>query len=172
MTILVIVIVFILVVFGLVAFLGAPYVPSHRKDVRRVFDHFGVDSSDTVVDIGSGDGLVLRLASNYGAQVVGYEVNPFLVAISKLLSWQDARVSVRLQNAWLATFPETTTIVYIFSVSRDEKRITKLLQRQADRLQKPLKLLCYGSPFKQMQPDDTFEAYHLYIFRPLQLKNA
>lgn len=160
------------VFFGLVVFLGAPYVPSHRSDVRRAFEHFGVTSSDTVVDVGSGDGVILRIASQYGAKAVGYEINPFLAAISKLLSMGDRRVSVVMQNAWRATFPETTTIVYAFAVSRDEKKVTKLLQRQANRLKKPLKLLCYGSPFRHMEAVDTFEAYHLYIFQPLQSKNA
>jgi hypothetical protein len=103
---------------------------------------------------------------------VGYEVNPILVGISRLLSRRDAKVSVLLQNAWLANLPESTTIVYAFSVNRDEGKLIRLMQREANRLNLPLKLLCYGSPFKRMVAVDTFEAYHLYIFQPLQPKNA
>lgn len=158
--------------FGLVVFVGAPYVPSHKKDVKRVFDHFGLNSTDTLVDIGSGDGIILRVASSYGARSIGYEINPVLVVISKLLSLGDARVKVVLQNAWTANLPQSTTIVYAFAVNRDEKKLVGLLQREASRLQKPLKLFCYGSPFKRTMSVDTFEAYHLYIFQPLQLKNA
>ena len=162
----------IFVFFGLVVFFGAPYVPSHRKDVKRAFEYFGITSSDLLVDAGSGDGVILRIASSYGASAVGYEINPILVGISRLLSLHNPRVKVVLQNLWLAKLPDDTTIVYAFAVNRDEKKLIALMQREANRLQKPLKLLCYASPFKRMAAVDTFEAYHLYIFQPLQLKNA
>lgn len=159
-------------VFGVVVFFGAPYVPSHKKYVRRAFEHFGFGESDVLVDVGSGDGIVLRVASKQGMRAIGYEINPILVAISKLLSIRDSKVSVRLQNFWSAKLPPETTIVYAFSVSRDEKKLTKLLQKEANRLHTPLKLLCYGSPLRNVQSSATFEAYHLYLFHPLQSKNA
>jgi len=162
----------IVVFFGAVAFIGAPYVPSQKKYIRRAFDHFGLSDKDTLVDVGSGDGVVLRSAARYGARAIGYEINPFLAGLSRLLSLRDQRVQVVLANFWYATLPEHTTFVYAFSVSRDEKKLTKLLQREADRLQRPLKLLCYGSPFKIRDADENFEAYYLYVFHPLQPKKA
>jgi len=165
-------IVCIVVFFGLVVFIGAPYVPSQKKYAKRVFDYVGLTSDDTLVDIGSGDGIVLRVAASYGARAVGYEINPLLVLISKLLSLHQPKVHVRLQNSWTATFPKSTTIVYAFSVKRDEKKLRTLMQREANRLGRPLKLLCLGSPFKQLVAADAFEAYYLYIFQPLQLKKA
>jgi hypothetical protein len=56
--------------FGLVVFIGAPYVPSQRKYVRRAFEHLGLGAKDVLVDIGSGDGVVLRIAASYGAKAV------------------------------------------------------------------------------------------------------
>jgi hypothetical protein len=166
------IIVCLVVFFGLVVFVGAPYVPSQKKYVKRAFDYLGIDSADLLVDVGSGDGIILRIASNYGAKAIGYEINPVLVAISRLLSFRDPHVKVLMQNLWLAKLPDETTIVYAFAVQRDEKKLRTLLQREANRLGRPLKLLCFGSPFKHMQSVDTFEAYHLYIFQPLQPKNA
>ena len=172
MSVLFVVAFILVIIFGFVVFFGAPYVPSHKKYVKRAFDHFGLNADDTLVDIGSGDGIILRIASRYGARAVGYEINPVLVFISRFLSAADARVKVYLQNAWTATLPEETTIVYAFAVNRDEKKLTSLLQREADRLQKPLKLICYASPFRRLKATETFEAYHLYVFRPLQSKKA
>jgi len=162
----------LVVLFGAVAFIGAPYVPSQKKYIRRAFDHFKLNASDTLVDIGSGDGVVLRVAASYGAKAVGYEIQPILVWLSRLLSRRDALVSVKLTNAWQATLPDSTTCVYAFSVSRDEAKLIKLVQREANRLGRPLKLLCLGSPFRSRPADETFEAYVLYIFQPLQLKKA
>ena len=162
----------VIVLVGFVAFFGAPYVPSQKKYIRRAFDHFGISPSDTVVDIGSGDGVVLRVAATYGALAVGYEIHPVLVVISRMLSRRNPRITTRLTNAWHAALPDSTTFVYAFSVSRDEEKLTKLVQREANRLGRPLKLLCLGSPFGARTADETFEAYYLYIFQPLQLKKA
>jgi len=162
----------VIVLVGFVAFFGAPYVPSQKKYIRRAFDHFGIGPSDTVVDIGSGDGVVLRVAATYGALAVGYEIHPVLVVISRMLSRRNPRITTRLTNAWHAALPDSTTFVYAFSVSRDEEKLTKLVEREANRLGRPLKLLCLGSPFSARTADETFEAYYLYIFQPLQLKKA
>ena len=172
MILLLLIFVFLFVFFGLVVFLGAPYVPSQKKYVVRAFEHFGVNTKDTVVDVGSGDGIILRIASSFGARAVGYEINPFLVFISRLLSIRDTRVKVLLQNFWFAHLPNETTIVYAFAVTRDGPKLSKLLQSEANRLGKPLRLICFGSKIRGVEPDETFEPCHLYIFHPLQLKNA
>jgi len=155
----------IIIVFGFVVFFGAPYVPSRRKYIARMFDELRpIDASDTVVDIGSGDGVVLREVSRRGARAVGYELNPLLVWISRRLSAGDKKVSVVLANAWHVTFPEDTTVVYIFSVHRDAEKLINLMTHEAKRLGRPLTLICYANPLPRIQPTRTFEAYHLYIF--------
>jgi len=162
----------IFLAFGFVVFFGAPYVPSHKRAIERIFDEIGVGPRDVVVDIGSGDGVVLRLAARRGARAIGYEINPLLVALSRILSLQFPRIRIELANFWRVTFPKNTTIVYIFSVSRDGKKLTRKLQKEADRLGRPLKLVCYGSPLHGKAPDKIFEAYHLYTFHPLHLPQA
>ena len=50
----------VLVLFALTAFTGAPYVPSHRRDIQRVFrEGVKLTKDDVVLDIGAGDGVVL-----------------------------------------------------------------------------------------------------------------
>ena len=45
----------VLVLFALTAFTGAPYVPSHRRDIQRVFrDGVKLTKDDVVLDIGAG----------------------------------------------------------------------------------------------------------------------
>ena len=157
-------------VFGAVVFFGAPYVPSRRKYIRRVLEQYKLGKGDILVDLGSGDGVVLRTAARLGVKAIGYEINPILVLITRLLSLHDKNVRVVLQNAWRARFPDDVTIVYAFAVSRDEKKLTRLMQREANRLQRPIRLLCYASPFRHTSAVSTFEAYHLYVFQPLQQK--
>lgn len=163
----------IVIVFGFAVFFGAPYVPSQRRFVRRAFEKlYLVGPDDVVVDIGSGDGVVLRVASEKGARAVGYEINPLLVFISRLLSRGDKRVSVILANFWLTPLPNDTTLVYIFSVSRDSKKLLAKLQFEANRLGRPLRLMSHAVPLPGLTPEAQFEAYHLYSFHPLQPSQA
>lgn len=163
----------VVIVLGIGVLFGAPYVPSHKKDVKRLFDELTpIGPNDTVLDIGSGDGIVLREASRRGAKAVGYEIHPLFVAVSKLLSWGDGRVSVRWANAWTAPFPEAVTLVYAFAVGRDGARLARKMQKEATRLNKPLPIVCYGNPLPEREPFKAVGAYYLYVFEPLHLKEA
>ncbi len=158
------------ILLGMSVFFGAPYVPSRRRDLRRLLDTaLLLHKTEVVLDIGSGDGVVLRQVSRRGAKAVGYEIHPLFVWISRALSWRDPNVSVRWVNGWREAFPDATTIVYAFSVSRDGKRLQRAVQREANRLNRPLKLVCYGSPLAGIEPVATFEAYAIYVIEPLHL---
>lgn len=161
-----------LIVFvGMSVFFGAPYVPSRRRDIQRLFSEARLlHKEDVVLDIGSGDGMVLREVSRRGASAVGYEIHPLFVAISKILSRGDKRVRIELVNAWLAPFPKDVTLVYAFSVGRDRVRLARKVQQEATRLNRELTLVCYGNPLPGLQPDQRFEAYLLYTFQPLHLR--
>jgi ribosomal protein L11 methylase PrmA len=157
----------IVLVFGFVVFRGAPYVPSHRKYVRLAFkDLYKVTSKDVLVDIGSGDGVILRMAAAQGAKAVGYEINPILVAISKLLARNNPLISTRLADFWLTDLPAETTVVYVFAVSRDIEKIAKKLQKAADTHNHQLWLITYGAPVQSKEPVKVLHAHTLYLFEP------
>src|SRR5680860_1758140 len=83
----------IAIFFGAVVFRGAPYVPSQKFYINQALrELYPISNKDLLIDIGSGDGVVLREASKLGARAIGYEINPFLVIISRLLSRKDNRV--------------------------------------------------------------------------------
>lgn len=158
----------VVLLFGFVVFRGAPYVPSHRKDVAKAFDDlYKVGSKDTVIDIGSGDGVILRMAAKRGARAVGYELNPALVMISRFLSRRDKNVQTYLSDFWFAKLPQDTTLVYVFAVERDIKKLAAKLQVEADRLGHSFYVISYGSAFTEPAPVRTLRAHHLFEFRPL-----
>ena len=161
----------LVVLVGISVFFGAPYVPSHKKDIKQVFDDLTpIGPTDTVLDIGSGDGIVLREVSRRGARAVGYEIHPLFVAISKALSFGDRNVTVKWANAWTAPFPKKVTLVYVFSTGRDGAKLSRKMQKEADVLAKPLPIVCYGNPLPDRQPVRAVGAYYLYVFEPLHLK--
>lgn len=157
----------LILLFGFVVFRGAPYVPSQKKYIRQAFtDLYPLSNKDVLVDVGSGDGIVLRQAVSFGARAIGYELNPALVGISRVLSRGNKKISVRLADFWLTQLPEATTIIYAFMVTRDMKKFEKKIQQEADRLQHPLNVLLYGNNIVDMQPTGVLSAYKLYTFVP------
>ena len=154
--------------FGFVVAFGAPYVPSLRRDLEPALDKlYQVSPKDTVIDVGCGDGVVLRAVAKRGGRAIGYEINPVLFLLAKLLSRKDRLVQVKLQSFWSAQFPASTTLVYAFTVSRDSKRLASKLQNEANRLHKTLHLLSYGIDISSVDKVNQAGAYQLYRFTPL-----
>jgi hypothetical protein len=163
----------IFLAFGWVVFRGAPYVPSQNKYIRRALDElYPLGKTDTLVDVGSGDGVVLRRASERGARAVGYELNPILVWVSRLLSRRDSKVKVVLADFWRTDLPDDTTVVYAFLVTRDVKKMTMKMQGETNRLGRDLCFITYGNVLPGIEPVGKLDAYLLYTFHPLHEQEA
>ena len=159
--------------FGFVVFRGAPYVPSHHNEAKGAFEElYALTSKDVLVDVGSGDGIILRLAAIRGAQAVGYELNPALVLISRFLCRKDKNIHTILADFWLKDLPDNTTIVYAFGVSRDRSKLEEKIQKEATRLNRTLYLMTYGSALKTKKELRMRRGHHLYEFTPLQEDEA
>jgi cyclopropane fatty-acyl-phospholipid synthase-like methyltransferase len=62
----------------------APFVPTPQEVVDRMLELAQVSQGDLLYDLGSGDGrIVITAATRYGAQAVGFEIDPALVTDSK-----------------------------------------------------------------------------------------
>ncbi len=156
----------VVALFLLTVLVGAPYVPSKRKDVSAAFsDLYPLSDTDVLLDIGSGDGVVLRQAAAYGARAVGYEVNPVLVVVSWLLSRGQPLVHTRIANFWYTDFPVDTTVVYVFGETRDIARMARRVQAEAKRLGRPLQLISYSFEVPGKKPLASTNMHHLYEFR-------
>ena len=164
------IIVAIVLVFGLVVFRGAPYVPTRKRDLERAFDElYPITKKDVLVDIGSGDGVVLRQAAQRGARAVGYELNPVLVVISRLLARPYAPlITIRLADFWLVQLPRDVTIVYTFGESRDIRKMYTKVVQEATRLQKSIYFMSYGFSVPDANPVARNQVAYLYEASPLQ----
>jgi hypothetical protein len=157
----------VVLVMGFVVFFGAPYVPSKRRELERALDElYPIGKDDVLVDVGSGDGIVLREAAKRGARAVGYELNPIFVVLSRWLSRRSSGVSVRLGDMWHLSFPPETTVVYAFVVSRDSAKLTRKMQKETAHLGRPLMLVTYGADLPGIEPKRRLGAHTLYVFAP------
>tara|TARA_B100001245_G_scaffold108033_2_gene78866 strand:+ start:629 stop:1126 length:498 start_codon:yes stop_codon:yes gene_type:complete len=152
----------ITVLFGFVVARGAPYVPTRRKLIDKALtDLYPLSDKDVLVDIGSGDGMVLRAAARRGARAIGYELNPVLVVVSKLLS-RSSLVSVRLADFWFVTLPLETTIIYTFGDSRDIKKMYHKAEQTASKHKKNLYFMSFGFAVPGKKPLRRDHSFYLY----------
>ena len=155
--------------FLLTVLVGAPYVPTKRRDIVAVFDDlYKISEKDLLVDIGSGDGVVLREAARRGARAIGYEINPFLVMISHVLCRKFPHTQTKLANFWHISVPRETTVIYTFGESRDIERMARWVERQATYVGRPLYFLSYAFTLKNHKPVRTSATFALYKIQPLQ----
>ena len=131
----------VLLVFSVVIFFGAPYLPTLRPQTKAALDLLDLKKGQTLLELGSGDGRVLREAASRGLNAVGYEINPLLVLVSYILTYKYRRqVTIRWRNYWWADWPKTDGI-YVFLL---DKYMVKLDKKIKDQSPGPQKLASFA----------------------------
>ena len=116
--------------FGLGAIAGAPYVPVLRRDQMALLSLVELQPGQTIIDLGSGDGRLLREAAARGMTAIGYEINPLLYAISLIVCWPYRHsVTIHLGDYWHRRLPQTD-VMYVFLIERYMKRLDTKLVRE------------------------------------------
>ncbi len=127
-----------------VVFFGSPYVRTRKLDIEKVMKIYPLEAGDVFVDIGSGDGVLLRKAASKGARAVGYELSPWLYIISKVLSRSNKNITIQLANFWRVKLPVDTTVVYTFLNGRHIDKLMRKLEAHVHQTGKPLYFVSYG----------------------------
>ena len=150
-------------IFALTALTGAPYVPSKVSELKKAFKNlYPLSKKDLLVDLGSGDGVVLKVANDFGAKGFGVELNPFLVIFTKLRFLRNKDIKVKMGNLFAMDFPEKTTVVYIFGDDRDITKMIDVVQKQANKLGHDLFVISHGFEIPHKKPVKRYRAYLLY----------
>ena len=77
-----------ILLFGFTAFFGAPFLPTLDNRTKDALDLLDLKPGDHLLELGSGDGRLLREAAKRGIRSTGYELNPLLVAYSQIKLWR------------------------------------------------------------------------------------
>ncbi len=143
---------------------GGPFVPTKKSTAQRMVSLAQIRTGMTVVDLGSGDGRILRLAAGLGAHAIGYEMNPVLVLYSRFLSLfhkNNTKILVRWQNLWTANLrPADRVFVYLLPVNMDKLK-EKLLREL-----RPGSLVVTNSfLFSRWKPLKSDQLHHVYVYK-------
>lgn len=112
-------------------FLGAFFASSKQRIVETMILLSDIKSGDKAIDLGSGDGrLVIALAKG-GIEAHGYEINPFLVWLSKKNikhAGLTDKAFIHWKNFWLVDFSEFN-VVTVYGISYMMKRLEAKLKK-------------------------------------------
>ncbi|MDO4872346.1 MAG: hypothetical protein Q4A27_02910 [bacterium] len=124
-----------------------------------------------MVDIGSGDGAVLKVASEFKVRNIGFEINPFLVIFSKIRLRHFRNSKTILANFWHAFPLEKVSHFYVFGHSSRMAKIYQLAQNQANFQQSPIILISYGFEIPNQSFQQKIGAHFIYEITPDLQKN-
>ncbi len=123
--------VFVFIVFPL--FIGASYEVTSDDKMKKMIRLARVKKGERVVELGSGNGKLVIEFAKLGAEVHGYEINPFLVFLSRWKIRREGlqdRAFVHWKNFWSVDLGEFD-VVLTFQVGYIMKTLERKLQREA-----------------------------------------
>lgn len=157
--------VFLLVVtafFGLVVFVGPPYLPTMRKQIDAAFDLLDLKPGQTLLELGSGDGRVLTAAAKRGFKAVGIELNPLLVLYSRMATWRYRRqVRIIWGSYWGRSWPDADAI-FTFMLTKYMSTLDRRVE--AWRI-KPVHLVSYAFQIPDRKPVREKAGVYLYEYK-------
>jgi precorrin-6B methylase 2 len=106
------------------------WVPTSQTLVDKMLDMAKVTASDTVIDLGSGDGRTVITAAKRGARALGIEYNPNMVALSKSNAAKEGvgeRAQFRKADLFETDLSDATVITMFLLPSINLKLRPKLL---------------------------------------------
>lgn len=148
------VIIFSAILTGYSALIGAPFLPTPARLIRKVFEEIGLKEGDKIYDLGSGTGKALVIAEKYfGAIPVGLELSPVLYVISKInLFFRGTKKSKVIFGNFYNQNISDADVIFIFLMPRS---IEKLRSKFENELRKGAKVISYAFEMKGWSPKKT-----------------
>ena len=146
---------------------GAPWVPTWKRDLKRIERLLKLSESDRFVELGCGNGRVCRhVSKTSGAKSTGVELSLLQVLIGKLQNTigQHRNVRIVMSNAFSHDLSEYSA-VYLFLMPETYKKIQPKLDKE---LKPGTKVLSYVWPIPEWEPvevDQTEGSPDLYLYQ-------
>lgn len=151
----------LLLSFGGVLLVGAPYLPTLQPQVAAALRLAALTKGETLIELGCGDGRVVAAAAAQGLQVVGYELNPILAGIAWLRTRRYRRqVRIVWGNFWQREWPAAEA-VFTFLLPKYMPRLDSAMGAYHHR---PVKLVSFAFELPGRRPDAAISGVYLYHY--------
>jgi 16S rRNA A1518/A1519 N6-dimethyltransferase RsmA/KsgA/DIM1 with predicted DNA glycosylase/AP lyase activity len=147
--------------FGAGVAFGAPFLPVLRRNVDSALDLADLRAGETLLDLGSGDGRMLRAAAKRGAFAIGYEINPWLYIWSLIACWPwRKQITVHWRNFWVSEWPRAE-VIFVFLITHHMARLERELEL---RLKQPTRVVSFAYRLPRRRPDRSNQQAALYRY--------
>lgn len=113
-------------------FFGAPYEPSRGKALKNIIKFTNPNPNDKIAELGSGDGRICTALAKKGAEVHGFEINPFLVWFSRRKikkSGLQNKIKIYWKDFWKVNLHNYNKIV-LFQFSTITNKLAKKFKKE------------------------------------------
>jgi len=156
---------FILLVIALIWFsgfiFGAPFEPSNNQALRKMIEFSKVKKGDKVAELGSGNGKIAIAFAKKGAIVHGFEINPFLVLLSRRKIRNlglESRVKIYWKNFWKQDLSKFD-IITVFQIGNFMPKLERKLKKE---LTKGTRIVSNTWKFPNWRPKKVENDVYLY----------
>ncbi len=131
------------------AMFGAPFVPTPKKTMQKMFKMANLKKGQTVYDLGCGDGRFVRKAAReYQAKAIGIELNPLLYLYTKIKSWNKKNETILCKDFAKVNLSNADVVIcYLLP-----KTMAKIENKLNFELKKGAKIISHGFRFKEWEP--------------------
>lgn len=131
------------------AVIGAPTLPSRRKNVREALRQAGVTEGTRFFELGTGGGGVSKKALKMGAEVTGYELSPVAFIWSFVnLSTTKKPFKLKAKNFFKEDLSRAE-VIYVFLMPDPLKKLKKKLEKETA---PGTKIISYAFPIPDWTP--------------------
>lgn len=143
-------------------FFGAPFLPTLSSRTADALDMLQLQKGELLLELGSGDGRLLKEAAKRGIYSIGYELNPLLVWYSrvKLLRYRKF-ATVKLANYWHEDLPKAQGMYVFLLQPYMEKLHKKILQNNLA----PIKVVSFSFTIPNKKPAQHNKGMRLYLYK-------
>lgn len=128
----------------------APFVRTDPSIIDAALDLAGVGPGDTFFDLGCGEGDVLVSAAKRGAKVVGIELSPERVLMSKAALVRHNLAGEVLEQAIQETSLISASCVFVYLLTTSNTKIRSILMRD---LKPGARIISHDFPFQGWTPE-------------------
>jgi SAM-dependent methyltransferase len=146
------------------ALYGLPPVPTKPVRIEKALMLANLKSSETLYDLGAGDGRVLFIAArDFGAKAVGIEIGPIqcaLIWLRAVASGLGSRIQVRWANFYKANLQDAD-VVFVYATSKEVMKLASHLEKE---MKKGSRLVSISADFPEWEPKIVDDRDLIFIY--------
>lgn len=140
---------------------AAPWLPTRKVDVDKLLEDANLHTGSQFIELGCGDGRVVKAAAKKGAIALGYELNPVLFLIAWVNNLGVNNAKIKFRNLWTVDL-SGADVVMAFMTPRTLPRLDAKLKAE---LKPSAIFISYVFAIEGRQPIKKAKSWSVYSYK-------